>query len=95
MARGAPSWPEWSGSEGQCRLWVVWARRHAELVFPMIYTVTITHTEMHLRAEVFLNNRNESKREKGSLHGGTVGSTPGSSRCRIPFLPLTNPTDPA
>ena len=95
MARGAPSWPEWSGSEGQCRLWVVWARRHAELVFPMIYTVTITHTEMHLRAEVFLNNGNESKREKGSLHGGTVGSTPASSRCWIPFLPLTNPTDPA
>ena len=66
-----------------------------KLVFPMIYTVTITHTEMHLQAEVFLNNGNESKREKGSLHGGTVGSTPASSRCWIPFLPLTNPTDPA
>lgn len=61
------------------------------VVFPMIYTVTITHTEMHLRAEIFLNNRNESKREKGSLHGGTVGSTLASSRCRIPFLPPTNP----
>ena len=49
-------------------------RQQVKLVFLMIYSVSITPKERHLWAEIFLNNGNDSNREKHFLHSDTVGN---------------------